>query len=87
MARETHQACQVATEVMNHQIFKIHNPDDFNRITRGIKVAQCMQSRSSYGKHVSSDFTGPMSLCVNCSFVLSTLSLSLIFRFTDIEQR
>ncbi|XP_043520849.1 ankyrin repeat and zinc finger domain-containing protein 1-like [Frieseomelitta varia] len=32
---------------MDHQIFKIYNQEDFNRITRGIKVAQCMQSRSS----------------------------------------
>ncbi|XP_011152539.1 ankyrin repeat and zinc finger domain-containing protein 1 [Harpegnathos saltator] len=47
MVNETDQACQVATKEMDHQIFKIHNPDDFSRITRGIKVAQCMQSRSS----------------------------------------
>lgn len=32
---------------MDHQIFKIYNQEDFNRITKGIKVAQCMQSRSS----------------------------------------
>ncbi|OAD54422.1 Ankyrin repeat and zinc finger domain-containing protein 1 [Eufriesea mexicana] len=32
---------------MDHQIFKIYNHEDFNRITKGIKVAQCMQSRSS----------------------------------------
>lgn len=32
------------------QVFRIHNPDDFNLITKGIKVARCMQSRSSYGK-------------------------------------
>ncbi|CAL7951192.1 unnamed protein product [Xylocopa violacea] len=32
---------------MDHQIFKIYNQEDFNKITRGIKVAQCMQSRSS----------------------------------------
>ncbi|XP_015440018.1 PREDICTED: ankyrin repeat and zinc finger domain-containing protein 1-like [Dufourea novaeangliae] len=32
---------------MDHQMFKIYNQEDFNRITRGIKVAQCMQSRSS----------------------------------------
>ncbi|KAG7204038.1 hypothetical protein KM043_001897 [Ampulex compressa] len=31
---------------MDHQIFKIYNQEDFNRITKGIKVAQCMQSRS-----------------------------------------
>ncbi|XP_014477833.1 PREDICTED: ankyrin repeat and zinc finger domain-containing protein 1-like [Dinoponera quadriceps] len=47
MESESRQACQVATKAVDHQIFKIHNPDDFNRITRGIKVAQCMQSRSS----------------------------------------
>ncbi|XP_032667918.1 ankyrin repeat and zinc finger domain-containing protein 1-like [Odontomachus brunneus] len=47
MANESRETCLVATKVMDHQIFKIHNPDDFNRITRGIKVAQCMQSRSS----------------------------------------
>ncbi|XP_076283535.1 tRNA endonuclease ANKZF1 [Lasioglossum baleicum] len=32
---------------MDHQMFKIYNQEDFNRITKGIKVAQCMQSRSS----------------------------------------
>ncbi|XP_029036639.2 ankyrin repeat and zinc finger domain-containing protein 1-like [Osmia bicornis bicornis] len=32
---------------MDHQMFKIYNLEDFNRITKGIKVAQCMQSRSS----------------------------------------
>ncbi|XP_054010497.1 ankyrin repeat and zinc finger domain-containing protein 1-like [Hylaeus anthracinus] len=31
---------------MDHQMFKIYNQEDFNRITRGIKVAQCMQSRA-----------------------------------------
>lgn len=35
--------------MMDHQIFKIYNQEDFNRITKGIKVAQCMQSRSSSG--------------------------------------
>ncbi|XP_017788648.1 PREDICTED: protein vms-1-like [Habropoda laboriosa] len=33
--------------MMDHQMFKIYNQEDFNRITKGIKVAQCMQSRSS----------------------------------------
>ncbi|XP_076666695.1 tRNA endonuclease ANKZF1 [Andrena cerasifolii] len=32
---------------MDHRMFKIYNQEDFGRITRGIKVAQCMQSRSS----------------------------------------
>lgn len=32
---------------MDHQMFKIYNQEDFNKITKGIKVAQCMQSRSS----------------------------------------
>ncbi|XP_076235610.1 tRNA endonuclease ANKZF1 [Calliopsis andreniformis] len=32
---------------MDHQMYKIYNSEDFNRITKGIKVAQCMQSRSS----------------------------------------
>ncbi|XP_015606848.1 ankyrin repeat and zinc finger domain-containing protein 1 [Cephus cinctus] len=32
---------------MNHQIYKIYNQEDFNRITKGIKVAQCMQSKST----------------------------------------
>ncbi|XP_043272058.1 ankyrin repeat and zinc finger domain-containing protein 1-like [Venturia canescens] len=32
---------------MDHQMFKIYNQRDFDRITKGIKVAQCMQSKSS----------------------------------------
>lgn len=34
---------------MNHQMFKIHNAEDFYKITKGIKVAQCMQAKSSSG--------------------------------------
>ncbi|XP_066585271.1 tRNA endonuclease ANKZF1-like isoform X2 [Prorops nasuta] len=30
---------------MNNKIVKIYNQEDFNRITKGIKVAQCMQSQ------------------------------------------
>ncbi|KAK2586339.1 hypothetical protein KPH14_010632 [Odynerus spinipes] len=32
---------------MDQRMFKIHNKEDFDRITKGIKVAQCMQARSS----------------------------------------
>lgn len=32
---------------MDQRMFKIHNKEDFDRITKGIKVAQCMQSRTS----------------------------------------
>ncbi|KAI4504016.1 hypothetical protein M0802_000487 [Mischocyttarus mexicanus] len=32
---------------MDHRVFKIYNKEDFYRITKGIKVAQCMQSQSS----------------------------------------
>ncbi|XP_015524854.1 ankyrin repeat and zinc finger domain-containing protein 1 [Neodiprion lecontei] len=32
---------------MDHQVFRIHNRDDFVNITKGIKVAQCMQLKSA----------------------------------------
>ncbi|KAL2730377.1 ankyrin repeat and zinc finger domain-containing protein 1-like isoform X1 [Vespula maculifrons] len=32
---------------MDQRMYKIYNKEDFDRITKGIKVAQCMQSRSS----------------------------------------
>lgn len=35
---------------MDHQVFRIHNHEDFVRITKGIKVARCMQLKSSSGK-------------------------------------
>lgn len=35
-------------------MFKIYNQKDFDRITKGIKVAQCMQSKSSAGKALHS---------------------------------
>lgn len=53
MANETRPPCEVAAEAaktVDPQVCKIHNPDDFGRITRGIKVARCMQSPSSYGE-------------------------------------
>lgn len=53
MMNETNPSCQTSTKTMDQQIYKIHNEDDFDRITKGIKVARCMQSPSSYGgKHV-----------------------------------
>ncbi|XP_029173254.1 ankyrin repeat and zinc finger domain-containing protein 1-like [Nylanderia fulva] len=49
MANETNSLCQQeAAKEVDHQTFKIHNSDDFGRITRGIKVARCMQSPSPY---------------------------------------
>ena len=36
---------------MNHQTVKIYNEDDFKRVTRGIKVAQCMRVKTSVGKY------------------------------------
>lgn len=33
--------------MMYHQMFKIYKQEDFDRITRGIKVARCMRSKSS----------------------------------------
>lgn len=52
MANEMRPTCEVAAEAAktDHQVYKIHNQDDFGRITRGIKVARCMQSPSSYGE-------------------------------------
>lgn len=32
---------------MDNQSIKIHNEDDFKKITKGIKVAQCMRIKSS----------------------------------------
>jgi len=50
MANETRPLGCEATKTADHQIYKIHNSDDFIRITKGIKVARCMQSPSSYGE-------------------------------------
>lgn len=53
MANETRSPSEVVAEVTkttDHQVYKIHNFDDFSRITKGIKVARCMQSSSSYGE-------------------------------------
>ncbi|XP_020298776.1 ankyrin repeat and zinc finger domain-containing protein 1-like [Pseudomyrmex gracilis] len=54
---------------MDHQTYKVHNPDDFNRITKGIKVARCMQSPPSYvpdSEQVLSQLVVSDSLC--CSY-------------------
>ena len=32
---------------MDNQVVKLYNEDDFKRITKGIKVAQCMRIKSS----------------------------------------
>ncbi|KAM0730163.1 tRNA endonuclease ANKZF1 [Formica fusca] len=48
MANETHPLWAKQGKEVDHQIYKIHNPDDFERITKGIKVARCMQSSSPY---------------------------------------
>lgn len=37
---------------MDQRMYKIYNKEDFDRITKGIKVAQCMQSRSSSGAYI-----------------------------------
>lgn len=52
MANETHSSGEVMTEAAKtaNQLYKIHDQDDFSRITKGIKVARCMQSPSSYGE-------------------------------------
>jgi len=52
MANETCSSGEVMTEAAKtaNQLYKIHNQDDFSRITKGIKVARCMQSPSTYGK-------------------------------------
>ncbi|KAL6444868.1 hypothetical protein ACFW04_002116 [Cataglyphis niger] len=48
MANETPPLWTKEGKEIDHQICKIHNPDDFKRITKGIKVARCMQSPSPY---------------------------------------
>ncbi|XP_070166528.1 tRNA endonuclease ANKZF1 [Polyergus mexicanus] len=48
MANETHPLWAKQGKEVDHQIYKIHNPDDFERITKGIKIARCMQSPSPY---------------------------------------
>ncbi|XP_017890086.1 ankyrin repeat and zinc finger domain-containing protein 1-like [Ceratina calcarata] len=57
---------------MNHQMFKIYNQEDFDRITRGIKVAQCMQSRTSSVSEAERVFSQLDDLVVSdslcCSF-------------------
>ncbi|XP_035725892.1 ankyrin repeat and zinc finger domain-containing protein 1-like isoform X2 [Vespa mandarinia] len=57
---------------MDHRIYKIYNQEDFNRITKGIKVAQCMQSRSSSVSETENVLTQLEELVVSdslsCSF-------------------
>ncbi|XP_072749414.1 tRNA endonuclease ANKZF1 [Anoplolepis gracilipes] len=45
---KAHPLCKQEPAKEDHQTCKIHNPDDFHRITRGIKVARCMQLSSPY---------------------------------------
>ncbi|KAL0131280.1 hypothetical protein PUN28_002681 [Cardiocondyla obscurior] len=72
MANETRPTCETPTEAAksaDHQVYKIHNLDDFNRITRGIKVARCMQSPSSYvpdSEQILSQLVVSDALC--CSY-------------------
>lgn len=57
---------------MDHRMFKIYNKEDFDRITKGIKVAQCMQSRSSSVPEIENILTQLEELSVSdslsCSF-------------------
>lgn len=37
---------------MDHRVFKLYNQRDFDKITKGIKVAKCMRTRSSNGTKI-----------------------------------
>ncbi|XP_036148838.1 ankyrin repeat and zinc finger domain-containing protein 1 isoform X2 [Monomorium pharaonis] len=69
MENETHQPSEIA-KTTDHQVYKIHSSDDFSRITRGIKVARCMQSSSSFvpddNEQILSQLVVSDSLC--CSY-------------------
>ncbi|XP_018314049.1 ankyrin repeat and zinc finger domain-containing protein 1 [Mycetomoellerius zeteki] len=71
MANETHSSGEVMTEAAKtaNQLYKIHDQDDFSRITKGIKVARCMQSPSSYvpdSEQIICELVVSDSLC--CSY-------------------
>nr|XP_050852138.1 ankyrin repeat and zinc finger domain-containing protein 1-like isoform X1 [Vespula vulgaris] len=57
---------------MDQRMYKIYNKEDFDRITKGIKVAQCMQSRSSSVSETDNVVTQLEELVVSdslsCSF-------------------
>ncbi|KAG5319103.1 ANKZ1 protein, partial [Acromyrmex heyeri] len=71
MANETCSSGEVMTEAAKtaNQLYKIHNQDDFSRITKGIKVARCMQSPSTYvpdSEQIICELVVSDSLC--CSY-------------------
>lgn len=66
MASETQPPCQQgAAKDVDHQTYKIHDPDDFDRVTKGIKVARCMQLPSPYGKLASQELTRHMGRSIS----------------------
>ncbi|KYQ48057.1 Ankyrin repeat and zinc finger domain-containing protein 1 [Trachymyrmex zeteki] len=85
MANETHSSGEVMTEAAKtaNQLYKIHDQDDFSRITKGIKVARCMQSPSSY---VHLCFAVPDSEQIICELVVSD-SLCCSYCNTEFEDK
>ncbi|KAJ8667303.1 hypothetical protein QAD02_008965 [Eretmocerus hayati] len=67
-----------STEV-SHQTVKIYNTDDFDRVTKGIKVAQCMRIKSALPK--------PEELVNNLEELIISDSLSCSFCNTVFEDK